>query len=47
MNNKNTYYEINKEKLLNRAKQYHDKNKERLGELTKNKYRELSNKEKK
>ena len=30
MNNKTTYYQKSKEKLLNRAKQYYGNNKERL-----------------
>ena len=30
MNSKTTYYQINKEKLLNRAKEYRENNKERL-----------------
>ena len=32
MNNKTTYYQKNKEKLLNRMKKYYKNNKERLRE---------------
>ena len=46
INNKTTYYQKNKEKLLNGAKEYYENNKEKLREQAKNKYRELSNKEK-
>ena len=46
MNSKTTYYQINKEKLLNRAKEYRENNKERLWEQERNKYRELCNTEK-
>ena len=46
MNSKTTYYQINKEKLLNRAKEYRENNKERLWEQARNKYRELCNTEK-
>ena len=39
-------YQRNREKLLRRAKEYHENKKERLQEQAKNKYRELSNEEK-
>ena len=42
--NKTTYYQKNKEKILNRTKEYYESNKKRLTEQTRNKYRELSNK---
>ena len=42
-----TYYQRNKEVLLNRAKDYYENNKELLRERAKNKYRELSGEEKK
>ena len=41
MNNKTTYYHKIK-KLLARTKEYYDKNRERLQEQAKNKYRILS-----
>ena len=41
-----TYYQRNKEVILNRAKDYHENNKELLRERGKNKYRELSEEEK-
>ena len=41
-----TYYQINKEVILNRAKDYYENKKELLRERAKNKYRELSEKEK-
>ena len=43
MNDKTTYYQKNKEKLINRAKEYYENDKEKLREQAKNKYRELSN----
>ena len=42
-----TYYQRNKEVVLNRAKDYYENNKEVLREKAKNKYRELSDEEKK
>ena len=42
-----TYYQRNKEVILNRAKDYYENNKELLKERAKNKYRELSEEEKK
>ena len=36
------YYQRNKGRILNRAKDYYEKNKEVLREKTRNKYRELS-----
>ena len=46
MTDKTTYYQINRVKILNRAKQYYENNKERSREQAKNKYRELSNEDK-
>ena len=37
-----TYYQRNKEVILNRAKEYYENNKERLRKQARNKYRELS-----
>ena len=37
-----TYYERNRDVILNRAKDYYENNKEFLRERAKNKYRELS-----
>ena len=37
-----TYYERNRDVILNRAKYYYENNKELLRERAKNKYRELS-----
>ena len=39
-----TYYQIMKERLLEKAKQYYKNNKERLQQQARNKYGELSNK---
>ena len=44
--NKATYYEKNREAILNRAKDYYKNNKELLRERAKNKYRELPENEK-
>ena len=41
-----TYYERNRDMILNRAKDYYENNKELLRERAKNKYRELSENEK-
>ena len=41
-----TYYQRNREVILNRAKDYYEKNKELLRERSKTKYRELSEEEK-
>ena len=41
-----TYYQRNREVILNRAEDYYQKNKELLRERAKNKYRELSEEEK-
>ena len=46
MSDETTYYQKNKEKLLNRSKEYYENNKERLREQAEKKYRELSNEEK-
>ena len=42
-----TYYERNRNVILNRAKDYYTNNKELLRERGKNKYRELAEEEKK
>ena len=42
-----TYYQRNKGAILNRVKDYSENNKEFLRERAKNKYRELSEEEKK
>ena len=41
-----TYYQRNREIILNRAKDYHENDKERLREQTRNKYRNLSEEDK-
>ena len=41
-----TYYQTNREVILNRAKYYYENNKQLLRERQKNKYRELSEEEK-
>ena len=41
-----TYYQRNREVILNRAKDYYENNKELLIERAKNKYRKLSEEEK-
>ena len=41
-----TYYQRNREVILNRAKDYYENDKELLREMAKNKYRELSEEEK-
>ena len=46
MNNKTTYFQKNKERLLQKAKKYYENNKERLQEQARNKDRELSINEK-
>ena len=42
-----TYYKKTRDVILNRAKDYYDNDKERLREPTRNKYRNLSEEEKK
>ena len=42
-----TYYQINQDVILNRARDYYENNKERLKEQAKNKYRNLSEEKKK
>ena len=42
-----TYYQKNREVMLNRVNKYYENNTEVLREKAKNKYRELSEKEKK
>ena len=44
--NNTTYYQKNREIILNRAKDYYDNDKERLKEQAKNIYRNLSEEEK-
>ena len=41
-----TYYQRNKEVMLNRAKEYYKKNKERLREQARDKYIKLSDEQK-
>ena len=41
-----TYYQINRDVMLNRARDYYENDKERLREQGKNKYRNLSEEEK-
>ena len=41
-----TYYQINRDVILNRARDYYENDKERLREQAKNKYRNLSEEEK-
>ena len=41
-----TYYQRNREVILNRAKDYYENNKKLLRERAKNKYRELSDEKK-
>ena len=42
-----TYYQRNREIILNRAKDYYENNKQRLREQARNKYRNLSEEDKK
>ena len=46
MSDKTTYYQRNRKKKLNRAKENHEYNKDNIRDQVGNKYRELSNKEK-
>ena len=46
MSDKTTYYQENREKILNKAKKHYEDNKKVLKEKTRNKYRELSEEEK-
>ena len=41
-----TYYQRNRDVILNRAKNYYENDKERLRELARDKYRNLSEEEK-
>ena len=41
-----TYYQINRDVILNRAKHYHKNDKERLMEKARDKYRNLSEEDK-
>ena len=41
-----TYYQRNKDVILNRVKDYYENDKERFRELAKNKYRNLSEEDK-
>ena len=43
MNNKTIYYQRNRERILNKAKEYYKNNKKILREEARTKYRELSN----
>ena len=45
--NNTTYYQRNREIMLNRAKDYYENDKERLREPAREKYRNLSEEEKK
>ena len=45
--NNTTYYQRNREIILNRAKYYYEKDKERLREQTRDKYGNLSEEKKK
>ena len=45
MSDRTTYYEINRETILNKAKEYYENNKEILREKARNRYIELYNKE--
>ena len=47
MSDKTTYYQENREKIINRAKKYYENSKEILREKARNKYKELPNEEKK
>ena len=44
--NNTTYYQRNREIMLNRAKDYYENDKERLREQARNKYRNLSEEDK-
>ena len=45
MDNK-TYYQRNREKILNKARDYYKNNNERIRECTRNKYKNLSEEDK-
>ena len=45
MDNK-TYYQTNREKILNKARDYYKNNNERIRECTRNKYKNLSEEDK-
>ena len=45
--NNTTYYQRNREIILNRAKDYYENDKEKLREQAKNKYKNLSEEDKK
>ena len=45
--NNTTYYQRNREIILTRAKDYHENDKERLREQARDRYRNLSKKDKK
>ena len=45
--NNTTYYQRNREIILNRAKDYYENDKQRLRELARDKYRNLSEEDKK
>ena len=44
--NNTTYYKRNREKILNRVKDYYENDKERLREQARNKYKNLSEEDK-
>ena len=46
MSEKTTYYQRNKEVVLNREKEYYERNKQVFSEKARNKYRELSDEQK-
>ena len=46
MNDITSYYQRNRKKILNRANENHENNKDNIRDRVGNKYRELSNKEK-
>ena len=46
MDDKTTYYQINREKLFNRAKEYNKNKIHRIRDQARNKHRELSDEEK-
>ena len=46
MDEKNTYYQRNRERLLNKTTEYYKNSQKRIREKARNKYRELSEEEK-
>ena len=47
MNDRTTYYQKSRERILNRTKEYYENNKHRIRVQARNKYRELTDEEKK